>query len=177
MCTALKEDAVGRSPDFARRLEMMGRILRSATAQTRALARGLVPVGSDPDALQSGLTELAERINGLGRARCRFDCPTPVSVQDSKVASHLYRIAQEAVNNAVKHAQAAEITIALRAGPGSTILEVVDDGDGFSVRQKLGNGVGLGVMRHRAALIGAEFSVESKSGGGVKVRCRVRHSS
>lgn len=171
MCTTLKEDAAAL-PDLAKRLDLMGRMLRETIAQTRALARGLVPVGSEPDALQNGLTELAERINSLDRVRCRFDCPIPVAVHDPFVAGHLYRIAQEAVNNAVKHARASNIVIYLSREPGALVLAVRDDGSGLA--KNLGpksTGLGLGVMQHRATVIGAELTVMSKRNEGVTIRC------
>lgn len=171
VCTALKEDAAG-NPDFTQRLGTMGKMLREAIAQTRFLARGLVPVGSEPDALQIGLTELAERINALGRVRCRFDCPHPVSLHDPFVAGHLYRIAQEAVNNAVKHSRARHVTLQLARKNGILLLEVADDGTGLvKSRTTTRSGLGLGVMQHRASVIGAELTVVSKRGEGVTIRC------
>lgn len=171
MCTALKEDAA-ENPDFAKRLATMGKMLREAIAQTRFLARGLVPVGSEPDALQYGLTELAGRINGLGGVRCSFDCPDPINVNDPFVAGHLYRIAQEAVNNAVKHARAKNITIQLARKNGTLLLEITDDGTGLTKgRTAQRAGLGLGIMQHRARAIGAELTIASKRGEGVVIRC------
>ncbi|HYP17885.1 MAG TPA: response regulator, partial [Opitutus sp.] len=171
MCTALKEDAVGH-PTLTSGLERMGRMLREAVTQTRALARGLVPVGSEPDALQNGLTELAERINALGRVRCRLECPEPVLVPEPFVAGHLYRIAQEAVNNAIKHGRPRTVVIRLSRDPSSLHMEIADDGTGLG-KPKAGQraGVGLGVMQHRANVIGAELTLNSKRGAGLTVRC------
>lgn len=171
MCTTLKEDAAGQ-PALARRLDLMGKMLREAIAQTRALARGLVPVGSDPDALPNGLTELAERTDALRRVRCRFDYPEPIAFTDPFVAGHLYRIAQEAVNNAVKHAGAKEVTIRLARTAGRVVLEITDDGAGLpKTRGNNREGLGLGVMQHRASAIGAELTINSKRGEGVTIRC------
>ena len=172
MCTALKEDAAGR-PDFAKRLATMGTLLRDAIAQTRFLARGLVPVGSSPDALQIGLAELAEQINALRRVRCVFESPRPVAVADPFVAGHLYRIAQEAANNAVKHARGRTVTIRLSVALGVLQLEIADDGTGLGKQRGDGSGLGLGVMQHRASVIGGELTVASKRGEGVTVRCRL----
>jgi signal transduction histidine kinase len=171
MCTALKEDAA-ENPALASGLERMSRMLREAITQTRALARGLVPVGSDPDALQNGLTELAGRMNSLGRVRCRFECPNPVLVFDPRIAGHIYRIAQEAVNNAVKHAGARNVVIRLTQTAEQLQLEIADDGAGMAkARDDSRPGVGLGVMQHRASVIGAELSILSKRGQGVTIRC------
>lgn len=171
MCTTLKEDIAGQ-PDLARRIDLMCKMLREAIAQTRYLARGLVPVGSDPDALQIGLAELAERINSLRRIQCRFVCPTPVTLADPVVAGHLFRIAQEAVNNAIKHARATQVDVRLSASPQQLVLEIADDGTGLAKpRGAKSDGLGLGVMKHRASAIGAELTVISKRNAGVTIRC------
>jgi signal transduction histidine kinase len=175
MCTALKEDAAGH-PELAKRLALMGKMLREAIAQTRSLARGLVPVSSDPEALQIGLAELAARINTLGRTRCVFECPAPVVVADRFVAGHLYRIAQEAVSNAIKHARAHQITVRLTQSTEALVLEISDDGTGLpksTTRGTARSGLGLGVMQHRARAIGAELTIGSRRAGGVSVTCRL----
>ncbi len=171
MCTLAKEDAAPH-PELAARLNLMGRMLREAVAQTRFLARGLVPVGREPDALQIGLAELAERTNALGRMRCRFECPAPVNVADPFLAGHLYRITQEALNNAVKHARAKLATIRLLQIGGNLKLEIEDDGAGLPKSRDSGRGgIGLGVMQHRANAIGALLAINSRRGEGVCVRC------
>jgi signal transduction histidine kinase len=169
MCATLKEEARSQPP-LAKRLDVMGAMLREAIGQTRSLARGLVPVGNDPDALQNGLTELAEQTASAGRVDCRFECAHAVAVSDAFHAGHLYRIAQEAVNNALKHARAAHIVIRLDIKGRTLVLEISDDGIG--VGKPAGTrGIGLGVMRHRASAIGAELTIDSKRGSGVTVRC------
>jgi signal transduction histidine kinase len=175
MCAALKEEAASQ-PKLAAGLANLGKMLREAIAQTRFLARGLVPVGSDPDALQIGLAELVERINALGRTQCRLECPAPVAVAEPFVAGHLYRIAQEAVNNAVKHARAQHITVRLAGTDGSLVLSVTDDGAGLPKARAAGPtraGLGLGVMQHRAKVIGAQLTIASRRSEGVSVTCRL----
>lgn len=174
MCTALKEDAADQ-PQLARRIDTMCKMLREAITQTRFLARGLVPVGSGPDSLQIGLAEFAERINALGKVRCRFDCPQPVPIPDAFVAGHLYRIAQEAANNAVKHARARQVTIRLSTTKGHIVLEVADDGVGLARTRAPRSGLGLGVMEHRASAIGGELTIASRRGEGVTIRCSLPH--
>lgn len=170
MCTALKEDTVQTQPEVAARLEQMSGILREAIAQTRFLARGLVPVGSGPDALHQGLIALAGRTDALGRVRCEFTAESVVEVADATAAGHLYRIAQEAVNNAVKHARATHLTIGLTRRGEHLILEVEDDGIGLPLQAE-GKGSGLGLMRHRASLIGADLSVKRPRAGGTRISC------
>jgi signal transduction histidine kinase len=172
MCAALKADAAPYPP-LAQGLDQIGRMLREAITQTRFLARGLVPLGSGPDALQIGLTELASRTHALGRVECKFETTGIIRMPDSNVAGHLYRIAQEAVNNAVKHAQARHVTVALRRADGTLELRIADDGKGIPKTAKVEAGLGLGVMQHRAKLIGAELTIGSKRGQGVTIRCRL----
>lgn len=173
MCTALKEDAAHSAPELAPRLDQMGGMLREAVAQTRFLARGLVPVGGGPDALHHGLAALADRTNALGRTRCHFHAAGGVvELENSTKTGHLYRIAQEAVNNALKHARANHIELHLARKAGTVVLEIEDDGIGLS-RDSEGKGAGLGLMRHRAQLIGAELTIKPRRGGGVVVSCRL----
>lgn len=177
MCAALKADTAATQPDVAERLGEMGVLLRDAVAQTRFLARGLVPLGGGADALQTGLAELASRTTSLRKARCEFVCPEPVVVDDEPTAMHLYRIAQEAVNNAVKHAGASRIDIELRVTGGRLALQVSDDGSGLPAKNPSRGGVGLGVMQHRAKVIGAELRIDSRARAGVTVRCSLPYSS
>jgi signal transduction histidine kinase len=144
--------------------------MRDAVSQTRSMARGLVPVGQGRDALQNGLAELARRTDRLGGIRCRFECQLPVSVGVPSVANHLYRIAQEAVNNATKHSGATELTLSLVRTEGTVRLMVSDNGTGM-VRKT--GGVGLNLMSYRADLIGAQLTVDSSDGHGVTVACVV----
>lgn len=168
-CAALKSELAPRDPSAAQRLDQVGKMLREAVAQTRYLARGLVPLGDEPDALQVGLTELAARTRGLGRVECEFDCPDPVLIADPVVTGHLYRIAQEAVNNGLKHARARAITLSLRRAGGRVVLEIADDGVGLPEQPT--SGVGLGLLRYRASVIGAQLDLRSRPGAGVVITC------
>jgi signal transduction histidine kinase len=91
-------------------------------------------------------------------------------MRDAIVAGHLYRIAQEATNNALKHSRAREIVIALKRQRGHVTLRVSDDGCGLTEGKS--SGMGLHVMRHRASVIGAELTLESAPGKGTTVICR-----
>ncbi|MEO6243863.1 MAG: PAS domain-containing protein [Opitutaceae bacterium] len=171
MCAGLKADAAPHRK-LARGLGRMGKLLREAIAQTRFLARGLVPVAPRPDALQDELRELAFRTNMLGRVQCTFVCPKPVAIADPFVAGHLYRIAQEAMNNAVKHSRARRLTLRLAIEAGELVLEISDDGRGLPRTGRKPRGIGLGVMRHRANVMGARLEIQSRPKGGVTVTCR-----
>lgn len=169
MCASLKADVQTVAPKLTKQVEDIGSRLRETIAQTRSMARGLVPVKDEPEALWASLVELAERTNALGRAKCRFDCPKPVLMDDHLVAGHLYRVAQEAVNNALKHSGAKEIVVRLTRSKKSLELSISDDGHGLTNDKPAG--MGLQVMKHRAAMIGGTLTIDSKKGKGVTVRC------
>ena len=171
MCTALKEDTAVTQPAVSKSLEQMSGLLREAVAQTRYLARGLVPVGGEADALQTGLAELVARTNGLGKVRCQFECHDPIRLDDSAATGHMYRIAQEAMNNALKHARASRITVRLAQDATRMLLEVKDNGVGLPEARSAG--VGLGLMHHRARVIGAKLEIDSKPKGGVTISCQL----
>lgn len=169
LCASLKADVAAAQPGLTRQVEQICARLRETIAQTRSMARGLVPVKDEPEALWASLIELAERTNALGRAACRFDCPQPVIVEDNAVAGHVYRIAQEAVNNAIKHSEATAVVVQLARHHRRLELRISDNGRGL-VRTKSA-GMGLQVMQHRARVIGAELTVDSKPGKGVTITC------
>jgi PAS domain S-box-containing protein len=174
MCQALRSDLVDARPDVREHVARMSGALRDAITQTRALAHGLTAFMLDASGLQAALAELVERTANLGRVGCRFVCPKPVRLKDSATAGHLYRIAQEAVGNALKHAHATEIVVSLDSGGRTVTLSVSDDGKGLPKTTKHRGGIGLQVMRHRADTIGAELTVDSKRGRGVTVICTLR---
>ncbi len=160
------------APSLLQRAEEIGRQLRGAIAEARALSHGLAPVALSDDGLMSALSSLAESAAGSG-VRCVFDCPAPVRVPDAEVAGQLYRIAQEAVNNALKHAAASEIRIGLEQREGSVVLEVDDDGEGMPDTAPVSGGIGLRVMRYRAQLLGGALEIGSPPAGGTRIACRV----
>ncbi len=171
LCAALKAD-VAAQPKLEKQVERIAQYIRESITLVRLVARGLAPVGEEPFALQGSLSELAVRTNSLGRLKCRLECPKPILLADREVALHFCRIAQEAVNNALKHSRAEEIVVRLTQGKDGLKLQISDDGSGLGKNE--GEGMGLHVMRHRASSIGAELKIESKSGQGVTVTCTLR---
>jgi PAS domain S-box-containing protein len=170
LCAGLKEDVAG-TPRLVQQVERIGQFLRESIAQVRSLSRGLVPVNDQPDALWASLVELADRTNVPGRMECKLVSPAVVLVADNNLAGQLYRIAQEAVNNALKHSRAKKISLSLTRTAGALILVVMDYGRGFP--KVLRPGMGLQVMRHRASVINAELTVDAKPGQGTTIICRV----
>ncbi|HYV30540.1 MAG TPA: response regulator [Candidatus Binatia bacterium] len=171
MCQALRADLGASRAELGTQVDQICRFLREAIGQTRALARGLSPVHLGSNGLAEALGELALRTTEIGCLKCLFDSSSPVVVEDNLVAGHLFRIAQEAVNNAVKHAQASEIVLRLSRSSNSLRLEISDNGRGLPGSPKRDQGMGLQVMQHRASVIGAELEMRSKPGKGVTVTC------
>ncbi len=145
-------------------------LLGQTVADARALARGLHPIEVEAHGLMAALQELAAQTSH--RVPCRLECRRPVPVADSKAALHLYRIAQEAVTNALKHAAARHIVIGLRPQRGKIILSVHDDGSGLS--KKHPTGMGLHIMPYRARMIGATLIIRSEPGRGTRVVCSLK---
>ena len=137
----------------------------------QSLARGLVPVPIDAASLAPALAELARSTGESARVACEFTLEGEVRLPNAGTATHLYRIAQEAVRNALRHAHAERIAIRLEARGSAVRLEVHDNGIGMPPRIQFGRGVGLRLMEHRCSLIGGEFSAQSEPGGGTGVVC------
>jgi two-component system, chemotaxis family, CheB/CheR fusion protein len=147
--------------------------LRRALRQVRALARGLNPVAVDSEGLAAALEDLAARTTEVSGIVCTFDCAKQVSIASTETATHVFRIAQEAITNAVKHAGATRIAIRLVGvrSPKSVRLEVVDDGGGIRKGRAAGTGAGLRIMGYRAGMIGAKLEVVAAPSGGTIVSC------
>jgi signal transduction histidine kinase len=142
--------------------------------ETRMLSRGLSPVAVESHGLMAGLLELTLTTQRLSRIACRFQCTEPVPVSDNSVATHLYRIAQEAIHNAVKHARPKTITVTLsRSGP-EALLEIVDDGPGLIQNSERNGGMGLRTMKYRADVIGGKLELSSAPAEGTRVACAFR---
>ena len=153
------------------RVRQISQALRDCVTVTRSLSRGLAPVNLKAEGLMNALEQLAHQTQVPRKLQCRFVCPAPVMLDDSLTAGHLYRIAQEAVNNALKHAQARRIQIKLAQLKGTMCLQIKDNGRGLPQIQTTKTGMGLEVMRHRAHVIGASLKITTQPGKGVSVNC------
>lgn len=151
----------------------ISRMVRRAMTQTREMASGLCPVPLEAEGLTDALRELAARTRKVFRLDCAFRCEAPVLVSDHAVATHLYRLAQEAVHNAVKHAQASRVEIALTTNGTGLVLTVRDNGVGLRAKRGKCKGLGLRIMRYRAEVIGGSLAVEQNPEGGTAVICAV----
>jgi PAS domain S-box-containing protein len=165
--------ASGHSDDAAAVAELKVH-LQDALGEVRALARGLSPVEIDPEGLADALAELAERTTHTAGIRCVYLGTGKVRVHDSASALHLYRLAQEAVQNAIRHSRGRCVEITLERNDRRLVLTVRDDGKGLNIAPERGTGgMGLHIMRYRAGILGGKCIIRSREEGGTEVRCEV----
>jgi signal transduction histidine kinase len=157
-------------PEAADAAKVVG-LVEQGINLARNLARGLYPVEMEAEGLMGAFQELSANITRSGRFRCVFECQKPVLIEDDATATHLYRIAQEAVRNAMQHSKCKRIEITLSEDGGVVKLTVEDDGVGLPETTVPGGGLGTRIMAHRASMIGGSFSVEPAPTGGTIVTC------
>jgi signal transduction histidine kinase len=167
----LAENLNDRGLPQARDADRLVTLIEEGIMLSRNLARGLSPVRLSTDGLMESLEDFATSTSDLFNISCRFECPLPVLINDQITAEHLYRIAQEAVGNAVKHGHAKNIIIRLETLDSGKMLRVIDDGTGLPDRAMNTKGMGLRIMSFRAQSIGARFSVRRRETGGTMVTC------
>ena len=147
------------------------RLVNEAIYKTRELARGLLPVVSDAQGLMSALQQWASEVEDLFGVSCRFQCFAPVLIHDDTVATHLYYVAREAVNNAIKHGHASRIVIRLAANQEQGVLTVTDNGSGIADIPANNAGMGRHLMNYRARVIGGSLEIQRVATGGTMVSC------
>jgi two-component system sensor kinase FixL len=186
-------DSLARSqptPALRTPVEALAASVREAAGQARRLAHGLNPVDLKAGGLAIALENLAGKVADSFKIRCTFDWDRIAHVREDATATHLYRIAQEAVGNAVRHGQASAVAIRLHhRGSGAVVLSVEDNGKGMrraiadsvkqglvlSDRNKPATGIGLQTMHYRARVIGGSFAVSPRKGRGTIVTCTIGH--
>lgn len=169
--SALQQDLERAGSALAADAAELIALVKDASGQAHKLVRGVHPVPLRPDGLMLALQDLVNRLSRTTKTRCSFECDEPVHLENNPLATHLYRIAQEALTNAVKHSDAKTIHVELCNLGNTAELIVRDDGRGFDHGETTAAGSGLNIMRHRARLINGSLNVESSRGGGTLVRC------
>ena len=148
-------------------------LVEESIAMARGMAKGLHPVDLEADGLMQAFEEFSAAASELFHVRCRFECPMPVLIHQPATATHLYRIAQEAVSNAVKHGKASEIVILLEENEEGVRLAVSDNGKGLPDPLPVHDGMGLRIMADRARVIGGRFAWGDGKPGGTEIACLV----
>jgi signal transduction histidine kinase len=146
-------------------------LIDQAITMTRGFARGLNPVRLEADGFVCALSELAGNVEKLFGIVCRFEYTDMILIHDNALATHLYRIVQEALNNAIKHGKADTVTIMLHQEGATCILTVQDNGLGIGNMVHQGKGIGLNIMQYRASMIGASLDVRNAEFGGTILTC------
>ncbi len=159
------------SPAQAPLAQQIAEGLDRALKNVRQVSKGLIPMDVSAEGLQVALEDLAVEISSQTSVTCRFS--GSAAVNDSQHATNLYRIAQEAVSNALRHSLAHEITLSLNDNAGRITLSIHDDGVGFPDQSLATPGLGLKTMRYRANLIGGALLIESTTDSGTRVTCTV----
>lgn len=162
-------------PEAAEAAEIVQLVIQ-ALSQTRNLARGIFPVELESTGLGRAFRELASTVEELFGISCLVDCPENVMISSHSVANHLFRLAQEAINNSVKHGKASRLVIGLHDRDGRIELSIRDDGVGLPRDGIKMKGLGLRIMGYRAQKIGAVFGIESPESGGTVVTCWFRQA-
>jgi signal transduction histidine kinase len=168
----LNEKLSARSlPEAADAREIV-KLAENGITLTRNLAHGISSTGTEPEGLGAALREMAGNASKIFKIRCVFECEETPSIEDAAAATQLYRIAQEAVHNAIRHGKPGQIVIGLAARKDRIELTVEDDGVGLPEEWQKNRGLGTRIMAHRAAMIGGHFSIESNpTGVGTFVKC------
>jgi signal transduction histidine kinase len=169
----LQEKLAARSAPEVADADKIVRYIEDGIDVTRNLARGFFSPELDADGLCMALRGLAENISERFGVACVFDGDDGIRVRDATTATQLYHIAQEATMNAVKHAEAKKIDIHLKQSGRKLELTVIDDGIGFPQKLPQPPGLGLRLMTHGAALIGAKFAVDRNHERGTAVTCKL----
>lgn len=160
-----------RLSEESRELEEVVNMIHSAIDQTRELARNLCPVDMGGGGLRAAVEDLRMEIEQSSGRSCLLQWDEAAHIGDDLVASNLFYIIKEAVDNAIRHGDARNIIIALTGGAGGITLRIDDDGRGLSDAPEKLEGLGLRIIRYRAWIIGASMEIKKNTGGGVSIVC------
>ena len=171
MLRGLSTRVQGRCPEAVESVNEIVALVNQSIENARSLARGLLPVRSETGGLAFALRELASRGRELYGLDVNFTAEVAPELNlDETDASHLYRIAQEALNNASRHGHATVVHIRLQANAVRYLLCITDNGEGFHPPTSPYSGMGLNIMKYRAGRIGAKFEIASSEPRGTVVR-------
>lgn len=171
---ALAADLRERKAPEADDARNIGKELQRSIGEARSLAGGMTSLSVARGGIVNALQLLVEMTNRLGNVPVKLEVDDQVSIKDAEQATHLYRIAQEAISNAVRHSHGNEVLVALqRTADGQVELRVEDDGRGFLETETptMVDGLGLQTMRFRAHAIGASITIRPRKDGGTKMVC------
>jgi signal transduction histidine kinase len=167
----LREKLGAERPGEAADVNRIIELIEEGILMARDLARGIHPVDMEAEGLMAAFQELAANISKWSKIACVFEHDSPVLIEDATTATHLYRIAREAVSNAIQHGKASRIVITLSEQNSRVTLTVEDDGVGLAEGWEKSQGLGTRIMAHRARMMGAAFAMDLNPTGGTLVKC------
>ena len=173
----LQEKLARDSTAGARDANLIAEMIDDAITQARNLARGLYPTRLETEGLEMALRELASTMSRRFNVSCSVECQAPIARCKPSAGIHLYRIAQEAVTNAAKHARSQHIVISLVAAAGRVKMIIEDDGIGIANVPLNPAGMGLRIMEYRARMIGATFMIHNLPQRGTTITCKLDEKS
>lgn len=160
-------------------VQEIANMIQEADECAKALAHGLVHVDFEKEGLHTALKQLSRQAEKFFNVKCKFENKTDISIHNSMQTMHLYRIAQEAISNAVKHGKASNIELSLSTNNGNLLLSVKDDGMGFSksAKEKKEKGMGIHIMRYRANMLSGCIEIQETKDQGANIVCRIPHNT
>jgi two-component system CheB/CheR fusion protein len=160
-----------KNPAAAKTLNEAAEIVNRNVTLARNLARGFQPVKLSGGEFTAAMRALVTQANKNRSVHCRLEMPQPIQIPDETIALNIYRIAQEALTNAIKHADAKTVVVSLKRGRGHLQLTVEDDGKGFRGKKR-SKGLGLHIMDYRTSVLGGSFALDTKP-GGTRIFCTI----
>jgi signal transduction histidine kinase len=171
---ALENKLSGLRMPEAKEAAEIGRLVFEALTQTRTLARGLFPIELESKGLVSALKELAATVERTSHVPCVYEGPEGMVLHDRQAETHLFRLAQEAINNSAKHGKAKEIKVSLeKKDEEKVVLSIHDDGVGMPSDGAARQGLGLRIMNYRTQRMGGTLEIGSAKSGGTSIVCTV----
>jgi signal transduction histidine kinase len=168
---ALEKSLASKGLPEAAEAAEISKLVIEALSQTRNLARGLFPVEVESTRLCQSLRELASTTEQLFNISCTVECDSNLAVNNKNASTHLFRLAQEAINNAVKHGRAHRVGILLGTQGEKAVLRITDDGVGLPPESARRAGLGLRIMTYRAQKVGGSLDLQPGQAGGTVVSC------
>jgi len=168
----LAEKGVNESKDAGK----ISELLAKSIVHTKTLARILHPVEIQVGGIIAALQDLADNIETIYNISCAFTYSNNININNISIATHLYRISQEAINNAIKHGRASRILISLENKSGKNILKIDDNGVGFPEPKIIKMGMGLHTMEYRTKIIGGTLNIKTAENKGTTIECVFRNS-
>lgn len=173
MVSILEKKLIGHGMmQEAKAVQEIDTLLAQAIKQIRRLVKGLCPVDIDAEGLIVALEDLTMNTEQVYGVKCSFEHDESLFMTDDNMATHLYLIAQESVNNAIKHSKATAINLTItRQKSGTVLMDIADNGQGFKKRLDNDSGIGINIMKYRARLINASLDIRRNESGGTSVQC------